>query len=81
MLQNAPIGALYKRVRAHPEHHIHLLFPDLDPAMVIRVLGRVRYTTAQEREAEMTASLIRGRSAGPDRTTLGRVAHAFGFTE
>jgi hypothetical protein len=57
------------------------LFPDLDPTTVRRVLGRVSYTTAQEREAEMTASLIRGRSAGPDRTTLGRVAHAFGFTQ
>ena len=31
MLQNAPIGALHKRVRAYPEHHIHLLFPDFDP--------------------------------------------------
>ena len=57
------------------------LFPDLDPATVTRVLGRVAYTTAQEREAEMMASLIRGRSARPPRTTLGRVAHAFGFPE
>src|ERR671933_1336833 len=31
MLQNAPIGALHKRVWAHPEHHIHLLFSDFDP--------------------------------------------------
>lgn len=52
------------------------LFPDLDPAAVRRVLGRVSYTTAQEREAEMIASLIRGR---PPRTTLGRVAGALGF--
>jgi hypothetical protein len=57
------------------------LFPDLDPATVTRVLGRVAYTTAQEREAEMMASLIRGRSARPSRTTLGRVAHALGFSE
>jgi len=54
------------------------LFPDLDPAVVRRALGRVSYTTAQEREAEMMASLIRGRSARP-RTTLGRVADALGF--
>ncbi|GIM95392.1 hypothetical protein [Paractinoplanes toevensis] len=57
------------------------LFPDLDPATVRRVLGRVSYTTAQEREAEMMASLIRGRSAPPPRTTLGRVADAFGFVD
>jgi hypothetical protein len=57
------------------------LFPDLDPAMVTRALGRVGYTTVQEREAEMMASLIRGRSARPPGTTIGRVAHAFGFTE
>ena len=52
------------------------LFPDLDPATVRRVLGRVSYTTAQEREAEMMASLIRGR---PPRTASGQVAGALGF--
>jgi hypothetical protein len=57
------------------------LFPDLDPATVSRMLGRVAYTTAQEREAEMMASLIRGRSARPPHTTLGRVADALGFPE
>ena len=57
------------------------LFPDLDPAMVSQVLGRVGYTTAQEREAEMIASLIRGRSAPASPTTLGRVAEVFGFAE
>lgn len=57
------------------------LFPDLDPAVVGRVLGRVSYTTAQEREAEMMASLIRGRSARPPRDTFGRVADAFGLIE
>jgi hypothetical protein len=57
------------------------LFPDLDPATVTRMLGRVAYTTAQEREAEMMASLIRGRPARPSRTTLGLVAHALGFPE
>jgi hypothetical protein len=56
------------------------LFPDLDPDTVTRVLGRVGYSTVQEREAEMMASLIRGRSARP-RTTMGRVAQAFGFAE
>jgi hypothetical protein len=57
------------------------LFPDLDPATVTRVLGRVAYTNAQEREAEMMASLIRGRLARPPHTTLGRVSHALGFPE
>jgi hypothetical protein len=56
-----------------------VLFPDLDPSTVRRVLGRVSYTTAQEREAEMMASLIRARSERPPGTTLGRVADAFGF--
>ncbi len=57
------------------------LFPDLDPATVSRVLGRVSYTTEQEREAEMMASLIRGRSSRAPRTTFGRVADALGFLE
>jgi hypothetical protein len=56
------------------------LFPDLDPATVSRVLGRVSYTSEQEREAEMVASLIRGRAA-PQPGTIGRVADAFGFVE
>ncbi|GAA0581973.1 hypothetical protein GCM10010172_78780 [Paractinoplanes ferrugineus] len=59
------------------------LFPDLDPATVRRMLGRAGYPTAQEREAEMMASLIRGRSTAPRRatTTLARVADAFGFVD
>jgi hypothetical protein len=56
------------------------LFPDLDPVTVRRVLGRVSYTCEQEREAEMVASLIRGRSAPPPGTP-GRVADAFGYAE
>ena len=57
------------------------LFPDLDPATVTRVLGRVSYTTAQEREAEMMASLIRGRSARSPHTPFGHVAEALGLVE
>ncbi|MFC7277856.1 hypothetical protein ACFQS1_28035 [Paractinoplanes rhizophilus] len=56
------------------------LFPDLDAATVSQVLGRVSYTCEQEREAEMVASLIRGRAAPPP-GTIGRVAGAFGFVE
>lgn len=39
------------------------LVPDLDPGTIATMLGRVGYTSAQEREAEMLASLIRARSA------------------
>jgi hypothetical protein len=56
------------------------LFPDLDPAAVRRMLGRVAYSDRQEREAEMMASLIRGRSARSPRTALGRVTDALGLT-
>ena len=35
-----------------------LLMPDLDPGMVRRTLGRTNYSTVEEREAEMVASLI-----------------------
>lgn len=61
------------------------LVPDLDPKTVETILGRVSYTTAQEQEAEMLASLIRARSApqpaDEDRPggTLGRVADVLKF--
>jgi hypothetical protein len=54
------------------------LFPDLDPALVSRALGRSGHNTAEEREAEMLASLIRT-AASPDRDDpLGRFAAALG---
>jgi len=37
------------------------LFPHLDPTVVLRVLGRTNYTAVEEQEAEMIASLVRGR--------------------
>jgi hypothetical protein len=55
------------------------LFPDLDPAVIGRVLGRAAYSDTQEREAEMMASLIRGRTTKKARTTRGRVAKALGL--
>ena len=64
------------------------LMPDLDPGMIARVLGRVRYSTAQEQEAEMLASLIRANSVrgltgpagiGGRRDTLGRLADVLSF--
>ncbi|GAA4419376.1 hypothetical protein ACFQV2_25310 [Actinokineospora soli] len=39
-----------------------LLLPNLDPALVRRVLGRTGYSCEQEREAELLASLIRQRA-------------------
>ncbi|BFU45119.1 hypothetical protein [Krasilnikovia sp. MM14-A1004] len=44
------------------------LLPDLDPAMVRRLLARTNYTDEQEQQAELVASLIRtaaGSRAGP----------------
>jgi hypothetical protein len=61
------------------------LAPDLDPKTIETMLGRASYTTAQEREAEMLASLIRARSAGPPASarrpgdTLSRVADVLKF--
>ncbi len=45
------------------------LLPDLDRAMVARVLGRTRYSLEEEREAELMATLIAqraGRPSAPD---------------
>jgi len=48
------------------------LLPDLDPEMVRSVLGRSVYSDAQEREAELIASLIMHRSLiGPARPASG----------
>ncbi len=58
------------------------LAPDIDPSAVSRILGRVKYTTAQEREAEMLASLIRARAEGArprSAGTLGRLADVLRF--
>lgn len=60
------------------------LVPDVDPRTVERILGRVKYTTAQEQEAEMLASLIRARAVPPSGTArpggaLGRAADALNF--
>jgi hypothetical protein len=65
---------------------IDRLVPDLDPRTINTILGRVSYTTTQEREAEMLASLIRARSAFGAATghrsedTLGRVADVLKFS-
>jgi hypothetical protein len=50
-----------------------LLLPDLDPQLVQRTLGRTNYSTVEEREAEMVASLI-SRAASIDAPTCTWVA-------
>jgi hypothetical protein len=64
---------------------LHRLAPDLNPRTIDTMLGRASYTSAQEQEAEMLASLIRARSAvgpPPERRSgdvLGRVADVLKF--
>jgi hypothetical protein len=62
------------------DHQVGRLFPRLDPEMVRRVLGRSDYSTLQEREAELLASMIvqraersRGRSSLPDPAVAARL--------
>ncbi|MGA4848549.1 hypothetical protein ACOBQB_20650 [Streptomyces sp. G5(2025)] len=62
------------------------LMPNLDPNTVKRVLGRASYTTEQEQEAELFASLIRARASqkasprGEDRpVTALAIAKAFQY--
>jgi hypothetical protein len=43
--------------------HMRALLPNLDPAMVRRVLGRTGYSADEEREAELLATLIAQRAA------------------
>ncbi|RJQ84661.1 hypothetical protein [Amycolatopsis panacis] len=47
------------------------LFPDLQPQLVRRLLGRVRYDDPQEEEAELIASLILTSAEQADATTPG----------
>jgi hypothetical protein len=45
--------------------HLRRLFPSLDAALVHRMLARTSYSTDEEQEAEMLASLILQRSGPP----------------
>jgi hypothetical protein len=40
------------------ENLVRALLPDLDPTMVRRVLGRTAYSDAEERQAELIATLV-----------------------
>lgn len=52
------------------------LLPSLDPQMVHRILGRAGYTSEEEREAELLASLIRQRARSHGGGTLTDRLHA-----
>jgi hypothetical protein len=55
------IGHLLCRHPAAPrltDEQAYAVFPHLDPDMVRRVLARTRYSTDEEQEAEMIASLV-----------------------
>jgi hypothetical protein len=61
------------------------LLPDLDPRLIRRLFARTGYTTDQEREAEMLASLlkasaVRGRGARPG-GVLGALQAGLGVAE
>jgi hypothetical protein len=63
------------------------LLPSLDPSTIKRVLGRVSYTTDQEKEAETMASMIRslpgysgGWRNGRDRNDLDQVSEVLNYT-
>jgi hypothetical protein len=55
-----------------------LLFPDLEPSLIERVLGRTCYATSAEQEAELIASLIllkaKRRSPEPEHSPESQVA-------
>ncbi|GAB1640252.1 hypothetical protein [Krasilnikovia sp. MM14-A1259] len=61
------------------------LLPDLDPALIRRFLARTNYTSAQEQEAELVASLIRTaagtRARPPSSGVRGELERALGIRE
>ncbi|ARZ65981.1 putative regulator component [Streptomyces albireticuli] len=69
---------------AADEHSgVQALLPDLSPQLIRRLLGRASYTTRQEQEAEMLATLLRIRAStlpetGTPQGVLGRLGAALG---
>ena len=53
-------------VRLLDEEVVSRLFPDISPELLGRVRGRSSYDTAEEREAELIATLILHRADAPD---------------
>jgi hypothetical protein len=71
----------------HQDEHGSLgrLLPDLSPALISRILGRTNYTSEQEQEAELVASLIRTAAAAhappPSAGVRGELEIALGIRE
>jgi hypothetical protein len=68
----------------HPtSHELGRLMPNLDPALVRRVLGRTSYTSREESEAEVFASVLMtyttagARLPGPAGSDAGQPVHRF----
>ncbi|GCD32768.1 hypothetical protein OEIGOIKO_00485 [Streptomyces chrestomyceticus JCM 4735] len=64
---------------------ISTVLADLSPRLIQRMLARTNYSTRQEQEAEMLASLIRTHATGPGRgpqrcATTDRADRALGIT-
>ncbi|AYG84930.1 hypothetical protein DWB77_07145 [Streptomyces hundungensis] len=61
---------------------LRAVLPDLDPSVIGRLLGRTNYSTRQEREAELLASLLRTKADLPLRRErhdpLARLSSALG---
>ena len=53
----------HNSTEAVSDQAIKVLFPDLDPALVRRMLGRGGYTDRDEQEAEVVATVMLGRLA------------------
>ncbi|MFJ6727405.1 regulator component [Streptomyces sp. NPDC091281] len=71
----------HRGVTGHGEELTGRLLTDLTPHLVKRLMTRTSYTTAEEQEAEMIASLIQ--SAGTSRRVtgpLGRISAFLGVT-
>ena len=64
------------------QESLAMLLPDLDPDMVRRVMGRTGYTSQEEEEAELLASLVLQRTGRADgnhsRPASPQASHAIG---
>jgi hypothetical protein len=66
----------HRRTSSSLGSQVEELLPSLDPEMVHRVLGRAGYSSEEEREAELLASLIRQRARSHGGGTLTDRLHA-----
>ncbi|MQA12036.1 MAG: hypothetical protein GEU98_26570 [Pseudonocardiaceae bacterium] len=59
----------HRRPAALERYAANVLMPNLSPALVHRVLGRIGYSDENERQAEMFASIVLQRTGRAPRTT------------